>query len=132
MSEGYEVPTELPGSTGLVFFVSVYSNNTRAKHQYIYYFRAVTDGASHTFVQSSFDTYMHRRLDSHNMCFLFVSPFVYLEMSLFPSIFCIISAFSFMESTSYVLSFRILAFFYLVNMGWIFDISLLCENSINL
>ena len=35
-----------------------------------------------------------------------------------------------MESTSYVLSFR-MVFFYLVTTGWIFDISLLCENSIN-
>ena len=35
-----------------------------------------------------------------------------------------------MESTSYVLSFRLL-FFYLVTTGWLFDISLLCENSIN-
>ena len=34
-----------------------------------------------------------------------------------------------MESTSYVLSFR-MVFFYLVTTGWIFDISLLCENSI--
>ena len=34
-----------------------------------------------------------------------------------------------MESTSYVLSFR-MVFFYLVTTGWIFDISL-CENSIN-
>ena len=36
-----------------------------------------------------------------------------------------------MESTSHVLSFR-MVFFYLVSTGWIFDIiSLLCENSIN-
>ena len=34
-----------------------------------------------------------------------------------------------MESTSYVLSFR-MVFFYLVTPGWILDISL-CENSIN-
>ena len=34
-----------------------------------------------------------------------------------------------MESTSYVLSFR-MVFFYLVATGWIFDISL-CENSVN-
>ena len=33
-----------------------------------------------------------------------------------------------MKSTSYVLSFR-MVFFYLVTAGWIFDISLLCENS---
>ena len=33
-----------------------------------------------------------------------------------------------MESTSYVLSFR-MVFFYLVTTGWIFEISL-CENSI--
>ena len=59
---------------------------------------------------------------------LFYFPFIYLEMSLFrvfscPPSFC-------MESTSYVLSFR-MVFFYLVTTGWIFDISLLCENSIN-
>ena len=35
-----------------------------------------------------------------------------------------------MESTSYVLSFRMVFIFYLVTTGWIFDISL-CENSIN-
>ena len=35
-----------------------------------------------------------------------------------------------MESASYVLSFR-MVLFYLVTTGWIFDISLLCENSIN-
>ena len=35
-----------------------------------------------------------------------------------------------MESTSYVSSFR-MVFFYLVITGWIFDISLSCENSIN-
>ena len=34
-----------------------------------------------------------------------------------------------MESTSYVLSFR-MVFFYLVTTGWIFDVSL-CEDSIN-
>ena len=41
----------------------------------------------------------------------------------FPLSLCI------MESTSYVLSFR-MVFFYLVTTGWIFDTSL-CENSIN-
>ena len=35
-----------------------------------------------------------------------------------------------MESTSHVICFRTM-FFYLVTTGWIFDISLLCENSIN-
>ena len=35
-----------------------------------------------------------------------------------------------MESTSYVLSFR-MVFFYLVTTGWIFYNSLLCEDSIN-
>ena len=59
----------------------------------------------------------------------FFLPFVYLEMSLFPRIFCTISAFSCMESASYVLFFQIV-FFYLVTMGWNFDISLR-ENSIN-
>ena len=34
-----------------------------------------------------------------------------------------------MESTSYVISFRMVCF-YLVTTGWIFDINL-CENSIN-
>ena len=34
-----------------------------------------------------------------------------------------------MESASYVFSFR-MVFFYLVTTGWIFDISLLCETSI--
>ena len=52
-------------------------------------------------------------------------------MSLFPSIFFIFVPFPLslcMESTSYVLSFRIV-FFYLVTTGWIFYISL-CEISI--
>ena len=35
-----------------------------------------------------------------------------------------------MEITSYVFSFQ-MVFFYLMTMGWIFDISLLCDNSIN-
>ena len=35
-----------------------------------------------------------------------------------------------MESASYVFSYR-MVFFHLVTTGWIFDISLLCENSIN-
>ena len=35
-----------------------------------------------------------------------------------------------MESTSFVFSFRMM-FFYLVTTGWIFDISLLCENAFN-
>ena len=35
-----------------------------------------------------------------------------------------------MESTFYVLSFR-MVFFYVVTKDWIFDISLLCENSID-
>ena len=48
-------------------------------------------------------------------------------MSIFPSIFCTNSPLSLcMESTSYVLSFRMVCF-YLVTTGWILDISL-CEN----
>ena len=35
-----------------------------------------------------------------------------------------------MKSTSYVTSFRMMVFFYLVTTGWIFNISL-CEHSIN-
>ena len=62
--------------------------------------------------------------------FFFSFPFVYLEVSLFPSIFFVPFPLSLcMESTSYVLSFR-MVFSYLVTTGWIFDISL-CENSIN-
>ena len=34
------------------------------------------------------------------------------------------------RSTSYVFYFR-MVFFYLITTGWIFDISLLCENSID-
>ena len=57
----------------------------------------------------------------------FFFSFVYLEMSLFLSIFCTIAVFSlYIESTSYVLSFRMV--FYLVTTGWSFYISL-CENS---
>ena len=50
--------------------------------------------------------------------------FFFFEMSLFPSIFFVPFPLSLcMESTSYVLSFRIV-FLYLVTTGWIFDISL--------
>ena len=63
--------------------------------------------------------------------FLSFFPFVYLEMSLFPSFFFVPFPLSLcMKSTSYVISFR-MVFFYFVTMGWIFYISLLCENSIN-
>ena len=63
--------------------------------------------------------------NSHT-CFF---PFVYLEMSLFPSFFGAISAFSlYGEYVVHVLSFRTM-FFYLVTTDWIFDITL-CENSI--
>ena len=59
----------------------------------------------------------------------FFFSFIYLEMSLFPSIFCTVSAFSLYGEYAYVLSFR-MVFFYLVTKGCIFDISL-CDNSIN-
>ena len=60
----------------------------------------------------------------------FFFPFIYLEMSLFRVFFVPLPRSLRMESTSYVLSFRIV-FFYLVTTDWIFDISLLCENSTN-
>ena len=51
-------------------------------------------------------------------------------MSLFPRFFFVQFPLSLcMESTSYVLSFR-MVFFYIVITGWMFDISL-CENSVN-
>ena len=75
------------------------------------------------FVQSSFDMQAPRQ--PHMFLFLF------LEMSLFPSIFLTISAFSlYGESTPYVLSFR-MVFFYLVTTGWIFYISLREKISVN-
>ena len=49
-------------------------------------------------------------------------------MSLFPSIFCNIAAFS-LNGEYVVRSFLPNGVFYLVTTGWIFDISL-CENSI--
>ena len=66
-----------------------------------------------------------RRPDSH--MFVCVSPllFIWKYMSLFPSIFCTIAAFSLYGR----LSFRMVVF-YLVTTSWIFYISL-CENSIN-
>ena len=64
-------------------------------------------------------------------CFFHFFHFVYLEMSLFPSIFVPLPLSLCMESTSYVLSFR-MVFFYLVTTVWMFDISsLLCESPIN-
>ena len=51
-------------------------------------------------------------------------------MSLFPSIFCTIAVFS--SYGKYVIrSFLPDGAFYLVTTGWIFDISLLCENATN-
>ena len=61
-------------------------------------------------------------------CFVFV--FVYLEMSLFPSTLCTIAAFSFCRRGRRTFFPSKLCLFYLVTTGWIFDISLLCENSI--
>ena len=70
-----------------------------------------------------------RRLNSHT-CYFPPPPFVYLEMSLFPSIFGYHSRFLYVwRVRRTVLSFRIV-FFYLVTTGWIFYISF-CENSIN-
>ena len=66
----------------------------------------------------SFNRPSIRRLDSHT-CFFFFFPFVYLEISLFPSIFVLFPlSLCCIESTSYVLSFR-MVFFYLVTTGWI-------------
>ena len=57
-----------------------------------------------------------KRPDSH-MCFFF--PFVYLEISLFPSVCFVPLPFSLcMESTSYVFPFRMLLF-YLGTTDWI-------------
>ena len=54
-----------------------------------------------------------------------------MSFAVFPGIFVPLLPFSLcMESTSYVSPFLVV-FFYLVVTGWIFDISLLCENSIN-
>ena len=65
---------------------------------------------------------MCRGFDSHS-CFIFWRcRFFRVFFVLFPLSLC-------MESTSYVLSFR-MVFVYLVTTGWILDISLLCENSI--
>ena len=56
--------------------------------------------------------------------------FASLEMSPFPSSFVRLPFYliNSIVSTSYVFSFR-MVFFYLVTTGWIFDISLSCENS---
>ena len=57
--------------------------------------------------------------------------FVYLEMSLFPSIFCTIAVFSlFGEYVVRFLSFR-MVFFYLGITGWIFDNNLSEHSTIN-
>ena len=60
------------------------------------------------------------------MCIVFFL-FVYLEMSPFPSIFCTIAVFSLNGKYVVLLLFR-MVFFYIGTTGWIFDISL-CENS---
>ena len=59
------------------------------------------------------------------MCFL---PFVYLEMSLFPCIFCTFAAFS-LNGEYVVRSFFPIDVFPPCDHGLVFDISL-CENSI--
>ena len=71
------------------------------------------------FVQSSFDMQAPRQ------------PYVFffLRCRFFRVFFVPFSLSLCMESTSYVLSFR-MVLFYLVTTGWIFDIGL-CENSIN-
>ena len=76
------------------------------------------------FVQSSFD--MATPIATHVSFFFFLS---FIWRCRFFRVFFVPLPFSLcMESTSYVLSFR-MVFFYLVTTGWIFDISL-CENSI--
>ena len=59
----------------------------------------------------------------------FFFPFVLFRYVFFSSSFCAIAFSLCMESTSYVLFFRMVVF-YLVTTGWMFDISL-CENSIS-
>ena len=49
----------------------------------------------------------------------FFFHFLYLEMSLFPSIFCTIAVFS-LHGEYVVRSFLLDAFFYLVTTGWVF------------
>ena len=69
-----------------------------------------------------------RRPDSR-MCFFLFSFCLFGDIS-FSKLFFVPLPFSLcMKSTSYVLSIRMM-FFYLVTTGWIFDFSLLCENSI--
>ena len=64
-----------------------------------------------------------RRPDSHTRVSFFF-PFAYLEMSLFPSIFCNIAVFS-LHGEYVVHSFLPNGVFFLsVTTGWIFDISL--------
>ena len=69
-----------------------------------------------------------RRPDTHNMCFFLFLSFFSLEMSLFPSIFLCHCRFL-LYGVYVVRSFLPDGVFYLETTGWIFDISLLCENS---
>ena len=81
------------------------------------------------FIQSSFDIYIYAGVPIAKRVFFFLlfiwrcrfSEYFFVP---FPLSLC-------MESTSYVLSFRVMVLFYLVTTDWIFDISLLYENSIN-
>ena len=81
------------------------------------------------FVQSSFD--MQARPDSHTCFFLFFSFFLlFIWRCRFFRVFFVPFLLSLcVESTSYVIPFRMVCF-YLVTTTWIFDISL-CENLIN-
>ena len=78
------------------------------------------------FVQSSFDMQASRY---PHVFFFFFFPLVYLEMSLFPSIFCTISAFS-LYGEYVVRSFFPNGVFLPCDHGLDFDITL-CVNSIN-
>ena len=62
-------------------------------------------------------------------CFFLVC-FFGVDVSFSEYIFVPLSFSLYLESTSYVFPFR-MVFFYLVTTGWIFYISLICENSIN-
>ena len=78
------------------------------------------------FVQSPFKC---RRPDSHTRFFLSFSLLFILRCRFFRVFFVPLPFSLCMDSSSYVLSFR-MVFFYLVTTDWIFDISL-CGNSIS-
>ena len=116
--------------------INVLGTRSTHRHNKIYHANRIIVVVCDEFTTVLHHTYMQAPPDSHTCFFLsfflLSFPFVSLEMSLFPSIFCTVAAFS-LNQAYVVRCFLPSSVFLpcLVTTGWIFEISLLCENSIN-